>query len=201
MPKYVQAVHDFYSLTDAADHKNFLRLDQGHTVGSVFSERQVSEKSRDSTSIVTFWGSRPRIIHADPVAASVRMIEHCRFVCEKARAQAGVGACGLQPAPQRVPDMGMGQNEATRNWTAGFGPCFHLPGFHFGYPFLTHQPHGPSRFGKPSELRLWHNLSLVPPGTQQLPSEGHRHQGLHVCGSRGAPAARPLRCRWNIASQ
>lgn len=26
-----------------------------------------------------------RIIHADPVAASVRMIEHCRFVCEKAR--------------------------------------------------------------------------------------------------------------------
>ncbi|CAE7707204.1 unnamed protein product, partial [Symbiodinium sp. CCMP2456] len=25
------------------------------------------------------------IIHADPVAASVRMIEHCRFVCEKAR--------------------------------------------------------------------------------------------------------------------
>ena len=30
------------------------------------------------------------------------------------------------------------QNSATRNWTAGFGPCFHLPGFHCGYVFLTH---------------------------------------------------------------
>ena len=37
------------------------------------------------------------IIHADPVAASVRMIEHCRFVCEKARnsyCQKGKGAPG-----------------------------------------------------------------------------------------------------------
>ena len=24
--------------------------------------------------------------------------------------------------------------------TAGFGPCFHLPGFHFGNLFLTHSP-------------------------------------------------------------
>ena len=31
----------------------------------------------------------------------------------------------------------MGQNE-TRNWTAGFSPSFHLPGFHLGYIFLTH---------------------------------------------------------------
>lgn len=37
------------------------------------------------------------IIHADPVAASVRMIEHCRFVCEKARnsfCQKGKGTPG-----------------------------------------------------------------------------------------------------------
>merc|ERR1719262_355173 len=25
------------------------------------------------------------LVHADPAAASLRMIEHCRFVCEKAR--------------------------------------------------------------------------------------------------------------------
>ena len=25
---------------------------------------------------------------------------------------------------------------------AGFGPCFHLPGFHFGYVFLEPQPSG-----------------------------------------------------------
>ena len=37
-------------------------------------------------------------------------------------------------------DMGMGQNSATRNRTAGFSPCFHLPGFHFGYRFWDPQP-------------------------------------------------------------
>ena len=26
--------------------------------------------------------------------------------------------------------LGMGQTQTTRKWTAGFGPCFHLPGFH-----------------------------------------------------------------------
>ena len=26
----------------------------------------------------------------------------------------------------------------TRNWTTGFGPCCHLPGFHLGYLFWTH---------------------------------------------------------------
>ena len=31
--------------------------------------------------------------------------------------------------------------------TAGFSPCFHLPGFHFGYIFLTH-----------SQIRKWHLL-------------------------------------------
>ena len=34
-------------------------------------------------------------------------------------------------------DLAMGQN-SSRNRTAGFCPCFHLPGFHFGYLFLTH---------------------------------------------------------------
>ena len=33
----------------------------------------------------------------------------------------------------------MGQNYTTRNWTAGFSSCFHLPGFHFGVTqFLTY---------------------------------------------------------------
>jgi hypothetical protein len=32
-------------------------------------------------------GARCLLIHADPLAASVRMIEHCRFVCEKARSE------------------------------------------------------------------------------------------------------------------
>ena len=27
--------------------------------------------------------------------------------------------------------------------TADFGPCFHLPGFHLGYLFLTHSQEGP----------------------------------------------------------
>ena len=35
--------------------------------------------------------------------------------------------------------MGMGQNESTRNWTAGFSPWFHLPGFHFGLPIFDPQ--------------------------------------------------------------
>ena len=34
--------------------------------------------------------------------------------------------------------MGMGQNLTTKNWTTGFGPCFHLPGFHLRVTlFLT----------------------------------------------------------------
>ena len=42
-----------------------------------------------------------------------------------------------KPRPP-VPEMGMGQNESTRMWTAGFSPCVHLPGFHSEYLFLTH---------------------------------------------------------------
>ena len=37
-----------------------------------------------------------------------------------------------------MPPYGYGSNETTRNWTAGFSPCFHLPGFYSGYLFLTH---------------------------------------------------------------
>ena len=34
--------------------------------------------------------------------------------------------------------VGMGQNLIIRVWAAGLSPCFHLPGFHFGYIFLNH---------------------------------------------------------------
>ena len=44
---------------------------------------------------------------------------------------------GRNPAPFRNAKMGMGQNKSHQG-TAGFGPCLHLPGFHFGYLFLTH---------------------------------------------------------------
>ena len=47
-------------------------------------------------------------------------------------------------------DLGMGQNEATRNWTTGFSHCFHLPGCHFGYLFLTH-----SHLGRSFLLGAW----------------------------------------------
>ena len=40
--------------------------------------------------------------------------------------------------------VGVGQT-STRNWTAGFGACGHVPGFHLGYLFLTHSQ---VRFGK-----------------------------------------------------
>ena len=40
--------------------------------------------------------------------------------------------------------------------TAGFGRCFHLPGFHFVYLFLTHtQPNGgPNPLSRNSEIAL-----------------------------------------------
>ena len=57
--------------------------------------------------------------------------------------------------------MGMGQNYTTRNWTAGFGPCFHLPGFSFwGYPIFDPQPH--PKFGMPSIRFAEGNLSVHP---------------------------------------
>ena len=37
--------------------------------------------------------------------------------------------------------------------TAGFGPFFHLPGFHFGYPCLTHSLRAVSGFGHESHSR------------------------------------------------
>ena len=56
----------------------------------------------------------------------------------------------------------MGQNETTRNWTAGFGPCFHLPGFHFGYICLTHTQMERPRFGFPAPT--WCALTNHPSG-------------------------------------
>ena len=37
----------------------------------------------------------------------------------------------------------------TRRSYAGFGPCFHFPGFHFGTGFLSHS-HIPSEFKSPT---------------------------------------------------
>ena len=46
----------------------------------------------------------------------------------------------LGQAPKMGPSfhLAVGQNLPTRNWTAGFSLCYHLPGFKFGYLFLTH---------------------------------------------------------------
>ena len=46
------------------------------------------------------------------------------------------GRRGTFPTEHRC-HMGMGQKNNPRK-TAGFSPCVHLPGFHFGYLFLTH---------------------------------------------------------------
>ena len=36
----------------------------------------------------------------------------------------------------KTEQLAVGQNQTTRIWTTGLGPCFHLPGF-VGYLFLT----------------------------------------------------------------
>ena len=59
--------------------------------------------------------------------------------------------------------MGVGQNETTRKWTAGFGPCFHLPGFHVGYLFLTHSSmsRSKSKVGQMSRLTRFFLRNLL----------------------------------------
>ena len=78
-------------------------------------------------------------------------------------------------------EIGVGQNLTTRNRTAGFSPWFHLPGFHLGYPFLTH-----------SHI-----------GTSSLPRKASRQ--LRALGSTGTPAARSARRRacpgWTSSSE
>ena len=37
-------------------------------------------------------------------------------------------------------------SKLNRRGYAGFGPCFHLPGFHFGTVFLTHSQNGKVQF-------------------------------------------------------
>ena len=45
---------------------------------------------------------------------------------------------GPQVQPDAVgPSHGYG-SKLNHQGTAGFGPCFHVPGFHFGHLFLTH---------------------------------------------------------------
>ena len=78
------------------------------------------------------------------------------------------------------PTWVMGQNKATRNWTAGFGPCFHLPGskpFCFGVAlFVTsHRFRAPIASG------------------QSHPSESPRRRRAQVALSR--------RSRWAAALQ
>ena len=45
-----------------------------------------------------------------------------------------------QPLPQLLQPYGCGSklNHQDHQGTADFSPWFHLPGFYFGYPFLTH---------------------------------------------------------------
>ena len=46
-----------------------------------------------------------------------------------------------QPARHAVPCFSVGENASGSHLgTAGFGPCFHLPGFHIGYVFFDPQP-------------------------------------------------------------
>ena len=42
--------------------------------------------------------------------------------------------------------MGVAQKVKQEGQTAGFGPGFHLPGFHFGYRFFEPQPNCIKRF-------------------------------------------------------
>ena len=46
-------------------------------------------------------------------------------------------SCRMVCGFSSISHMGMGQNQ-NQQGTAGFSPCFHLPGFRFGYLFLTH---------------------------------------------------------------
>ena len=51
------------------------------------------------------------------------------------------GICELAPGGREWMLYGMsmrGGSKLNHQETAGFSPCFHLPGFHFGYLFLTH---------------------------------------------------------------
>ena len=51
--------------------------------------------------------------------------------------------------------VGMSQNQTTRNWTAGFSLCFHLPGLYFGVPLF-----GPHTL---VDNRLRRDLSVLQP--------------------------------------
>ena len=45
---------------------------------------------------------------------------------------------GTSPAHETHSSPVYGSKPKNHQGTTGFGPCFHLPGFHLGYLFLTH---------------------------------------------------------------
>ena len=102
-------------------------------------------------------------------------------------------ACWPEPRRSKrkaVGQLGMGQNETTRNWTAGFGPCFHLPGFHFGHLFLTH-----CQLAFTLHSAMW--VLLQPPnGLQPAGCYGHkvyiRPTGLHSTSNKEVTGPRQI---------
>ena len=77
-------------------------------------------------------------------------------------------------------------SKLNRRGYAGFGPCFHLPGFHFGTGFLSHSHIGPS-----CPLSLQKEGSLV---SQKV--------GLPHFPQAVSPEKRPVRAVcWSIGNQ
>ena len=71
----------------------------------------------------------------------------------------------------------MGQNQTTRIWTAGFSPCFHLPGIHFGY----------SRINPWSKLSPFTRNILVPTYQTTISLTTFQKYGCLVNGNQDIP--------------
>ena len=89
--------------------------------------------------------------------------------------------------PQRSEGAnGYGSKLQSRNWTAGVGPCFHFPGFHFGCRFFDPQPNITplqTKKARPHGKREARQRSeTVPFGIEHL----HRKGGTQGCPQRAA---------------
>ena len=74
---------------------------------------------------------------SDVVSKKSEASAHLLLQPELHAAEAAAGEDSEKVRLTKGEDLGMGQNETTRIWTA-FSPWFHLPiGFHFGHLFLT----------------------------------------------------------------
>ena len=92
------------------------------------------------TTTSSTWPSRA----PGPTAAPSRCNSHCPASSNGRQRSSRLGPRSNDPllGSLKNEQMGMGQNESTRNWTACFSLWFHLPGFHFGYIILTHSQNG-----------------------------------------------------------